>query len=116
MILYLSALIASIVLDAKTGIRRPLLIVSFPLLVADCALNYAFGGSFRNTLSGESWHHRQHKYWSWCYRCVNGMFFWQKDEHGNRIHCQRQALKEAAYGSFWKALAADWRGELRQHR
>jgi hypothetical protein len=111
MILYLSALIASIVLDLKLGIRRPLLIVSFPLLCLDCFANLLCGQSWRNTMSGEAWHHREHKYWRIAHRFIDFMFRWQGPGH-----CQRQALKEAAYGSFWAALAADWRGELRQHR
>jgi hypothetical protein len=106
--LYVLALICCVVLDLRTGIRRPLLIASFPLLFLDCFANLLCGQSWRNTMSGEAWHHREHRWWKWTHRVIDAMFFWQGPGH-----CQRQALKEAAYGSFWAALAADWRGELK---
>jgi hypothetical protein len=101
-LLYVLALIGAIVLDVKAGIRRPVLLLSLPLLVLDCLGNMVCGQSWRNTMSGEAWHHREHKYWRIAHRAIDALFWWQD------AHCQRQALKEQAYGGFWPAYVADW--------
>jgi hypothetical protein len=82
---------------------RFLLVLLAPLLTLDCFLNVLCDGSFRHTLSGEAWRTKDHKYWGWCYRFINGLFFWQTN------HCKAQAHREEIYGSAWKAYAADWR-------
>lgn len=102
-LLYFGLGAASIWLDLHTGIRRPRIVVWFPLLVLDCAANWLMGQSPRNTMSGELWAHRTHPFWGRVQRAVDRMFFWQPD------HCQRQWIKEAAHGGFWPALAFDWK-------
>jgi hypothetical protein len=74
-----------------------LVLLLFPLLLVDCFLNWVIGGSFRNTLSGEAWNQREHKHWGWTHRLIDALFFWQAS------HCQTQAVREARYGSVWKA-------------
>lgn len=75
-----------------------------PLLALDCLCNLAIGGSWRNTLSGEAWHHRNHKYFGWCRKFIDWLFFWQPQ------HCMVQAQSEALYGSVWAAWAAKRKG------
>jgi hypothetical protein len=102
--LYLVILVACILLDIERGARKPLLIVSFPLLVLDCLANgLVFWQSPNSTMSAEVWHHRDHKYWWWCHRFVDWLFFWQK------AHSEHQALREETYGGFWNALRWDWK-------
>lgn len=75
----------------------------FPLLVLDCAGNMLIGGSFRNTLSAEAWHARDHDWWFWTHAFIDGLFFWQHQ------HCRAQADRERRHGSVWTALAVSWR-------
>lgn len=78
-----------------------LAILMLPLIFIDCVGNVVLaGGSFRNTLSGEAWHQRDHKYWGWCHRFIDKLFFWQQD------HCRINAWREAAHGSVWAAWVA----------
>lgn len=111
LVLYFAALAGCIVLDLKTGIRRPLLLLSLPLLILDCAANCLICmQSWRNTMSGEAWNHRDDKWWRWTHRAIDALFFWQDS------HCQRQAIKEAAHGGFWPAYADDWKHSRREYR
>ena len=81
----------------RIGYVRPFYIVGAPLLLLDCAGNLLIGGSFRNTLSSEAWHHREHKHWGWCHRFIDALFWFQPN------HCRIQALREATHGSVWRA-------------
>lgn len=96
-LLYFATLALSTVLAEKVGWLRPQHIIGLPMLALDCLGNMLTGGSWRNTLSGESWHHRNHKYWYWCHRAIDFIFRWQKD------HCMNQALREARWGGVWPA-------------
>ena len=82
--------------------RRLNLVVLLPFLFMDCAANMVFGGSFRNTLSAEAWHQRDHRYWSWTHKAINALFFWQNN------HCRGAAAREGMHGSAWSAWAAKW--------
>lgn len=64
------------------------------LLLLDCFGNVLAGGSFKNTLSGESWHHREHKYWGWCHRAIDKVF--------GANHCQKAAIRETENGGAWR--------------
>lgn len=75
------------------------LILLFPLLVVDCAGNVLIGGSWRNTLSSEAWHHREHRYFGWCHRFIDSLPCFGEG------HCKVQAEREAKYGSVWAAWA-----------
>jgi hypothetical protein len=75
---YFALVAACIWLDLHTGIRRPLLVVTLPMLVGDCAANMLlFFQSWRNTMSGELWHHDHHPVWGKVRRGVDRAFFWQ---------------------------------------
>jgi hypothetical protein len=85
--------------------RLYLIAVLIPLAL-DCALMWVAGGSFRNTLSAEAWVQRESKYWGWCYRFINGIFFWQNN------HCRGAWAREAAYnGNRWAWWLATFKGE-----
>lgn len=73
--------------------RTYALLIALPLAL-DCAGNMLLGGSWRNTLSGEAWEQRDHKYWGWTHRFINALFFDPK-------HCENAAVAERAYGSIW---------------
>jgi len=94
---YLLALAGAALLKRAAGLRRPMLLAMLPALLLDCIGNLLLSQSFRKTMSGEAWHHRQHRYWSWCYRFINALFFWQAD------HCRVQAEREERHGSVWAA-------------
>lgn len=49
----------------------------------DMTLNAFLGGSPWETLSSRAWRNRDHKYWHWCYRFINGIFFLQEN------HCKQ---------------------------
>ncbi|MEJ7932590.1 hypothetical protein WG922_21650 [Ramlibacter sp. AN1015] len=83
--------------------RRAWLGALLVLLALDCLLNMLLGGSIRNTLSGEAWHAREHRWWGWTHRFIDALFFWQQK------HCQTQALRELAFGSVWAAWLHAWR-------
>lgn len=85
------------------AMRRLYLLAILPLLAMDCLACLCIGGSWRNTLSGEAWHQREHKHWGRTHRAIDWLFFWQTN------HCQGQALREAAYGSVWGAWSSSWR-------
>lgn len=78
------------------------LILLLPLLALDCLANMIVGGSWRNTLSGEAWHAREHKWWGWTHKAINALFFWQAN------HCQDQAIAEAMHGSAWRVWRHLW--------
>lgn len=101
---YAAVLATCTLLDRHAGVRRPLLLAMLPLLALDCLANTLLLQSWRKTLSGEAWHHREHKYWGWCYRVINAVFFWQTD------HCRTQAQREARWGSVWAAWWRNVRG------
>lgn len=86
------------------NIHRPMLLAMLPLIALDCGLNMLTGGSWRNTLSAEAWRHRSHKWWGWCHRAIDALFFLDPD------HCRIQALRESVHGSVWRAWAGEWRG------
>lgn len=98
---YASILATSIVLDAG-GRPVPRLVAMLPLIALDCLGNMALGQSWRNTMSGEAWHHRDHPWWGWCHRFIDALFFWQPH------HCQIHAQREAVYGSVWAAWWAEF--------
>ena len=78
------------------------LIVKFFLLVLDCAGNVITGGSFKNTLSGDAWRHREHKNFGWCHTAIDWVF--------GDGHCEAAAEQEDTYGSVWAAWWAEVRG------
>lgn len=82
--------------------RRVWLVLMLPLIALDCLGNLLIGGSWRNTMSGEAWHHRGDEWTGWTYRFIDWLFFWQAN------HCQRQAVAEAFHGSVWRAWLAAW--------
>jgi hypothetical protein len=87
-------------------VNRLLAVLMLPLLGLDCLGNLAVGGSWRNTLSGEAWNHREHRWWGWTHRAIDRCarrFFRQED------HCQDAARREARFGSVWRAWRNDWR-------
>lgn len=86
-----------------TWARARLALLLLPIAM-DCFLNMVvWQQSWRNTMSGEAWHHRDDPTWGWCYRFVDAIFRWQPN------HCQVQAQREITYGSAWGAFAAEWR-------
>lgn len=82
--------------------KRLGLVLLLPLLALDCLVNMLIGGSFQNTLSGEAWQHREHKYWKRAHRAIDALFFWQTS------HCKFAAVAEAIHGSAWKAWRYEW--------
>lgn len=66
------------------------------LLVVDCLCNCLLGGSIQKTLSGEAWHHRDHKFFFWTYRFIDALPI-----IGYPGHCEHAAAKEKQDGSVW---------------
>lgn len=88
--------------------RIPRLLI-FVLLVLDCLANAILvDGSWRNTLSGDAWKHRDHAYWGWCWKFIDSLFY-RLPYVGGPDHCQRAAEREEKYGSAWTAWAADFK-------
>jgi hypothetical protein len=86
--------------------RLKAILLAAPLAL-DCLANVVIGGSPKNTLSGEAWVHREHGWWGWTHQAIDNVFdtiFRQKH------HCEQAAIKEAFYGSRWKAWLADLKG------
>lgn len=77
-------------------------LLMLPLLALDCLGNLLVGGSVKNTLSSEAWNHREHAYWGWTHRFIDGLPFFGKG------HCKAQADREALYGGVWKAWSAQF--------
>lgn len=69
-------------------------LVVFVALLFDCFGNLLVQQSFNHTLSGESWHHREHKYWGWCHKAIDKVF--------GKDHCQNAAIREAENGGAWR--------------
>lgn len=92
---YVAALIVAAMLS-NAGFRRPLLIVILPLFFLDCLGNLMLLQSFNRTMSAEAWYHRNHKYWFWCHRAIDAVFFWDNN------HCQMQAIYEQRNGGAWR--------------
>lgn len=103
--IYAIALLKCWLLARFGGSRRPLMAAMVPLIALDCLGNLLHGGSWRNTLSGEAWHHRQHRWWGWTHRFIDALFL----PLDGPDHCRRQAEREALYGSVWAAWGASWR-------
>jgi len=83
--------------------RLRAILIFLPLLV-DCILNMVLGGSFRQTLSGEAWRQRDHKWWGWTHDAIDALFglFGQTD------HCKKAAMTESQWGSIWTAWRANF--------
>lgn len=79
-----------------------MLLAMLPLIALDCLLCMLTGGSWRNTLSGEAWNQREHKWWGWTHRAIDAIFFFDPN------HCETQAKTEASAGSVWSAWAGEW--------
>jgi hypothetical protein len=85
------------------------LLVLLPLLALDCLANMLLGGSWRNTLSAEAWHARDHKYWGWTHRVIDALFFWQA------AHCMEQAAAEERHGGAWGVWRHAWQNAGTNH-
>lgn len=83
--------------------RRALLLLMLGPIAIDCIGCLLIGGSWRNTLSGEAWHQRSHKWTSWTHRMIDWLFFFQPN------HCQIQAEREERHGSVWAAWLSDFK-------
>lgn len=60
------------------------------LIAIDQVLNTLLGGLADETLSARAHRMRvkRHKYWGWTANAIDALFFWQKDEQGQRNHCK----------------------------
>lgn len=56
----------------------------------DQLVNAVFGGKPDETLSARAHRMRQkqQRVWGWTANAIDLLFFWQKDEQGNRNHCK----------------------------
>lgn len=56
----------------------------------DQVLNTLIGGLADETLSARAHRMRekQQRVWGWTANAIDALFFWQKDEHGQRNHCK----------------------------
>ena len=84
--------------------KRLYLVALLPPLLLDCLGNLLLLQSFGKTLSGEAWNQRDHRYFGWCWRFINALFFFQPD------HCRVQAEREAKWGSVWAAWLREFQG------
>lgn len=66
------------------------------LIAIDQLLNTLIGGKADETLSARAHRMRlkRQKYWGWTADAIDALFFWQKDEHGQRNHCKRSYESE----------------------
>jgi hypothetical protein len=89
--------------SAVTTGRLQLVLMLYPIAL-DCLGNWLIAReSLRFTMSAAAWKHRDHKYTGWCYRAIDGMFFFQEN------HCRIQAEREDKHGSVWASWLADWK-------
>lgn len=65
-------------------------------IALDQVLNTLLGGLADETLSARAHRMRvkRHKYWGWTANAIDALFFWQKDELGQRNHCERSYESE----------------------
>jgi hypothetical protein len=81
--------------------NRVKLVLLLPLLFLDCLGNMIIGGSPRNTLSGEAWHHRDHPVWGWCEPFICEIF-------NDPNHCKNAAAEEEKFGGWFASWRARW--------
>lgn len=75
------------------------------LLALDCLANAVLAdGSWRHTLSGDAWKHRENPYWGWCHRFIDSLPL-----IGGPDHCKNAAEREQQYGSAWAAWAVGFK-------
>jgi hypothetical protein len=60
------------------------------LIAVDQALNVVFGSGYADETLSSYFHRRA----DWRERAVNLLFWWQKDAHGKRNHCERAWMSE----------------------
>jgi hypothetical protein len=84
-------------------VKRVRLLLLLPLIALDCLANMLLGQSWRNTLSGEAWNHRNDPRLRWCYRFIDGLPVFGAG------HCRVQAEREERFGSVWNSWLNDWK-------
>jgi hypothetical protein len=83
------------------------LILILPLLAIDCFLNwFPCFQSIRFTMSGEAWHHRDHRIFGITHRVIDAIFLKLR---GQTDHCRKACEAEARYGGAFPRWAARWR-------
>lgn len=66
------------------------------LIAIDQLINTLIGGKADETLSARAHRMREKKQrvWGWTADAIDLLFFWQKDDQGQRNHCHRSYLSE----------------------
>lgn len=65
-------------------------------LILDCIGSVLVGESFNATLSAKAWDSRNHRWWHWCHRFIDGLPI-----IGGPNHCQNAAIRESENGGAW---------------